>query len=286
MQRRHYPGEIALLTAIFVASLAIALWTKASFGLGGLVTISYLLSFLFPGLSLGVWSYLFHGMLLIVLIICTRKFRLEYIFCFVVGMVNGYAIDFFMFFFVSNLPADPFILKIIYFVAGFILASFGVAFLLKCNLPILAPDTFVKYMAEYTKIGYKNFKIGADVSALIICSVVSLSVFGEFLGVVGIGTLILAIFFGPSVSYICTLLDRYFFFDLHFKSLYIFTKEFNLSNKTQKTETGSAPAVPSNETSGEASPIHDDFFNQNEKGKNPAPSSDPDTAASNPNIDI
>ena len=103
MQNTHTPpaatrrytlrGELALLVAVTLNSFAVALTVYAGLGISPVSSFPYAISLVFPFLTLGTWTYLFQGALVLTLMILRRRFVPSYLFSFVVGFVFGTLLD-------------------------------------------------------------------------------------------------------------------------------------------------------------------------------------------------
>ena len=93
---RHRPvwrGELALLAAVIINSFAVVLMLYSGAGISAISSVPYAFSDVFPQLSLGTWTYLFQGLLILSLMILRKRFVVEYLFSFVVGFVFSELMD-------------------------------------------------------------------------------------------------------------------------------------------------------------------------------------------------
>ena len=93
MKKIRIPGELALFTAVIINSLGIALMTKSNFGISSISSVPYVFSQAFTILSFGTWNYTFQTILVISLMILSRKINLSYSFSFLMGIAFGKMID-------------------------------------------------------------------------------------------------------------------------------------------------------------------------------------------------
>jgi uncharacterized membrane protein YczE len=112
---------------------------------------------------------------------------------------------------VAFLP-DASWLAAVYFALGALGLSLGISLLMKCGLPILPFDTFVRDMSEHFGWPVKHIKTALDMSFLALTLILSLGVLGRLEGV-GIGTVIGALFTGSLVAGWSRMADRYFTFE-------------------------------------------------------------------------
>ena len=181
----------------------------AGAGISAISSVPYAFSEVFPKISLGTWTYLFQGLLVLSLMIMRKKFVPSYLFSFVVGFVFGELLDVHELW-ISVLPtALPF--RFLYFVISYVLICVGIAISNRCKLPIIPTDLFPRELADITKVGYPKIKIGFDVACLAVTAALTFFCLGHLEGL-GIGTILAAFTMGKGVGIVGTLLDRHFRF--------------------------------------------------------------------------
>lgn len=114
----------------------------------------------FPVFTLGTWTYLFQGALVLSLMIMRRKFIPSYMFSFVIGFIFGKLLDLHSLW-VDALP-DSLPWRIAYFVISYVMICIGIALCNRCGLPITPPDLFPRELTVITSLGYSKIKIGFD----------------------------------------------------------------------------------------------------------------------------
>ena len=87
------PGELALAFALVINTLGVILMLYSGSGISAISSVPYAFSKVFPMLTLGTWTYLFQGTLVLSLMILRRSFVPSYMFSFVVGFVFGKLLD-------------------------------------------------------------------------------------------------------------------------------------------------------------------------------------------------
>ena len=78
-------GELALVLAVLINSFAVAVTVYAGLGISPVSSFPYAVSLVFPFLTLGTWTYLFQGVLVITLMVLRKRFVPSYLFSFVAG---------------------------------------------------------------------------------------------------------------------------------------------------------------------------------------------------------
>ena len=199
-------GELALLVVVIINSLGVVLMLHSGSGISAISSVPYAFSEVFPALSLGTWTYIFQGALVLTLMILRRKFVPSYLFSFVVGfafseMLNVHKL------WVDTLPISvP--ERILYFVISYILLCIGIALSNRCGLPIIPTDLFPRELADVTKIRYSRIKVSYDVICLAITGVMTVLLLGHLDGL-GIGTILAAFTMGKVIGWIGDWMDAH-----------------------------------------------------------------------------
>ncbi|WP_303022760.1 DUF6198 family protein [uncultured Ruminococcus sp.] len=202
-------GELALLVAVCINSFGVVLMLYSGAGISAISSVPFAFSEVFPKISLGTWTYLFQGLLVLSLMIMRKKFVPSYLFSFVVGFVFGELLDVHELW-ISVLPtALPF--RFLYFIISYVLICVGIAISNRCKLPIIPTDLFPRELADITKASYPKIKIGFDVACLAVTAALTFFCLGHLEGL-GIGTILAAFTMGKGVGIVGTLLDRHFRF--------------------------------------------------------------------------
>lgn len=196
--------ELALLVVVIVNSLGVVLMLHSGSGISAISSVPYAFSEVFPALSLGTWTYIFQGVLVLTLMILRHKFVPSYLFSFVVGfafseMLNVHKL------WVDMLPVSvP--ERILYFVISYILICIGIALSNRCGLPIIPTDLFPRELSEITRIRYSRIKVSYDVICLAITGVMTVLLLGHLDGL-GVGTIMAAFTMGKVIGRIGDWMD-------------------------------------------------------------------------------
>ena len=86
-------GEIALIVIILINSLGVVLMLYSGSGISAISSVPYAFSLVFPKISLGTWTYIFQGLLVLSLMIMRKKFVAPYLFSFLVGFAFSEMLD-------------------------------------------------------------------------------------------------------------------------------------------------------------------------------------------------
>ena len=220
MKKPIFYKELSYVFGLLILVCATALTERADFGMSMVVAPAYILhlklSQVLPWFSYGVAAYVVQGVLLVIMVLILRRFRLSYLFSFVTAVLYGILVDWLMAM-VAYFPADTFAWRLLWYVLGTVLCSFSIALLFHTYLAPEAYDLFVKELSR--KFGWKIDKVKTtyDCASLLISVILSFSFFGfgVFQGV-KLGTLVCALVNGFLIGQFSKLLERHFDFQNRF----------------------------------------------------------------------
>ena len=190
-------GELALILVVLINSFGIVLMLHSGSGISAISSVPYAFSEVIPKLSLGTWTYIFQGLLILSLMILRKKFVPQYLFSFVVGFAFGIMVDIHELW-VNLLPLTlP--LRIIYFCISYLVICFGIALSNRCKLSIIPTDLFPRELSYITKIPYSKIKISFDVICLLATAIITFVFIGQIKGL-GVGTVLAAFTMGKAIG--------------------------------------------------------------------------------------
>lgn len=198
-------GEAVLILAIIINSMGVLLMLQSGSGISAISSVPYAFSEAFPKLSLGTWTYIFQGLLVITLMVLKKRFVPSYLFSFVAGFLFGEMMDVNELW-ITKLPLSiP--LRIFYFVLSYIIICFGIALSNRCKLPIIPTDLFPRDLSEIINKPYARVKIAFDVTCLFVTACLTYFALGKILGL-GVGTVVAAFTMGKGVAIAGSLIDK------------------------------------------------------------------------------
>mgnify|MGYP003174223565 CR=1 FL=1 len=208
-------GEIALIVIILINSLGVVLMLYSGSGISVIrisviSSVPYAFSLVFPKISLGTWTYIFQGLLVLSLMIMRKKFVAPYLFSFLVGFAFSEMLDIHEMW-INALPT-ALEYRVVYFVISYFLICFGIALSNRCGLPIIPTDLFPRELADITKIKYSRIKIGFDVICLAVTALMTCVMLGHLDGL-GIGTILAAFTMGKVIGMIGDKMDQHVRFE-------------------------------------------------------------------------
>ena len=174
-------------------------------GISAISSVPFAFSEVFPELSLGTWTYLFQGLLVLSLMVLRKRFVPQYLFSFVVGFVFGELLDIHELW--VSILSNGLFWCVLYFVISYFLISFGIALSNRCRLPIIPTDLFPRELAQIINVSYPRIKISFDVSCLAITAGMTFLFLGHLKGL-GIGTILAAFTMGKVVGILGGWLDH------------------------------------------------------------------------------
>ena len=208
-QQKNLPvirGELALLLVVVINSLGVVLMLYSGSGISAISSVPYAFSDVFNKISLGTWTYIFQGLLVLSLMIMRKKFVAHYLFSFVVGFAFSEMLDvheLWLNILPTGLPE-----RAVYFIVSYLILSFGIALSNRCGLPIIPTDLFPRELADITKVKYSKIKIGFDVTCLAVTALMT-GIFLGHLDGLGIGTIMAAFTMGKAVGMMGNWMDRH-----------------------------------------------------------------------------
>ena len=198
-------GELALLIVVIINSLGVVLMLHSGSGISAISSVPYAFSEVFTKLSLGTWTYIFQGALVLSLMILRKKFVPPYLFSFVVGFAFSEMLDVHKVW-VDTLPTSiP--ERVLYFVLSYILLCIGIALSNRCGLPIIPTDLFPRELADITSVRYSRIKVSFDVICLAVTALMTGLLLGHLDGL-GVGTILAAFTMGKVIGMIGDWMDQ------------------------------------------------------------------------------
>lgn len=199
-------GELALMVVVLINSLGVVLMLYSGSGISAISSVPYAFSEVFTKVSLGTWTYIFQGLLVLSLMIMRKKFVAPYLFSFVVGFAFSEMLDVHEMW--INVLPTAIGYRVIYFIISYLLLCIGIALSNRCGLPIIPTDLFPRELADITKIRYSRIKVSYDVICLAITGVMTVLLLGHLDGL-GIGTILAAFTMGKVIGWIGDWMDAH-----------------------------------------------------------------------------
>ncbi len=224
--KRSFSSELAYLLGLLTLALGAASMERANFGMSMIVAPAYVLyrklSLLLPFFTFGMAEYTVQAVLLAVMLLLLRKFRVSFLFSFATAVVYGLLLDGAMWL-AAFLPMEHIVSRAAGYVIGMLLSSFGVSLMFHTYIAPEVYELFVKELSAKHRISIYKFKTGYDIVSCLIAIILSFLFFGfgTFIGV-RLGTILCALVNGSIIGFFGRLLDALFeFYDrLPFRSFF------------------------------------------------------------------
>lgn len=221
MSKKTFYSELAYVFGLILLAFSTSLMTLANFGLSMVVAPAYIfhvwLQPIFPFFSFGMAEYVFQAVLLLLMMLIVRRFRLRYLFAFATAVLYGFLLDFFLFV-LSPLPTGLLWVRLLLFFVGMAVCSLGVSLMFHTYLAPEVYELFVKEISEVYHLSISRFKTVYDCSSCLLALLLSFLFFGfgTFVGV-NWGTIVCALVNGFLIGRFSSLLEHFFVFPPAFK---------------------------------------------------------------------
>ncbi|MBQ3730079.1 MAG: hypothetical protein IJT86_03055 [Spirochaetales bacterium] len=215
MKKTFYTELAYVLGLIFVA-LGVAFMEKPDFGVSMVVAPAYILhlkiSETYSFFTFGMAEYTLQAVLLIIMALVLRRFKLSYLFSFVTAVIYGFILDLCMLL-VSYVPMENMALRITYYTLGMVLCAIGIALFFHTYIAPEVYELFVKEVSSKYGVEIHRFKTGYDICSCLIGVILSFIFFGfgVFRGVKW-GTIICALINGTLIGLCSKFLEQRFEF--------------------------------------------------------------------------
>lgn len=219
MKRKLY-AELCYVFGIIILALGAAFMEKAGFGMSMIVSPAYILhvkiSQYLPFFSFGMAEYTFQALLLIVMIVVLRRFKISFLFSFVTAVIYGFILDMWIWV-LSFAPDYGLYTRIPYYIVGLLSCAVGVAFVFHTYIAPEVYELMVMQIADKFKKKTSIVKTVYDLTCLVLSLILSFSFFGMFKFVgVGFGTIICACINGFIIGRISKWMESKFEFPAAF----------------------------------------------------------------------
>lgn len=210
MKRHVFYSEFAYLCGLVLIALGAAIMERADFGMSMIVAPAYLLyRWLNPVWSFftfGTAEYCFQAVLLVIMVIVLRRFRLSYLLSFVTAVIYGFILDGCML--LAALLPNTTVWRVVWYLLGMLLGSLGVAMMFRTYLSAEVYELFVKEVSQHFGADITKFKTWYDRASCLVGLILSFAFFGlwHFVGVKW-GTIVCAVINGPIIGLLSRFLD-------------------------------------------------------------------------------
>ena len=214
--RKTFYTELAYVLGLIFVALGVAFMEKPDFGVSMVVAPAYILhlkiSETYSFFTFGMAEYTLQAVLLIIMALVLRRFKLSYLFSFVTAVIYGFILDLCMLL-VSYVPMENMALRITYYTLGMVLCAIGIALFFHTYIAPEVYELFVKEVSSKYGVEIHRFKTGYDICSCLIGVILSFIFFGfgVFRGVKW-GTIICAMINGTLIGLCSKFLEQRFEF--------------------------------------------------------------------------
>ena len=199
---------------LVLTALSVSLAARSGFGVSMVVAPAYVLHLklveIFPWFSFGVAEFLTQFLLIAVMILIIRDFRLRYVLTFGTAAIYGAILDMWRSIVGTEVP-EAFGARLAFAAGGILICGFAIALMFRTSWPQEAYDMFVKDVSEHLDIDTDKFKWGYDIASLLTAIALMLILFRTFsFEMIGPGTLVTTIVNAPLIAMFGRLIDKTF----------------------------------------------------------------------------
>ena len=214
--KKTFYTELAYVFGLLFVAFGVAFMEKSDFGVSMVVAPAYLLhlkiSETYSFFTFGMAEYTLQAVLLIIMMIILKKFRLSYLFSFVTAFIYGMILDLCMMI-IAGIPTDNMAMRLFLYVLGMWLCAIGISLFFHTYIAPEVYELFVKEVSAKYHVEIHRFKTGYDICSCLIGVILSFCFFGlwVFRGVKW-GTIFCALINGTMIGLCSKFFDRFFEF--------------------------------------------------------------------------
>lgn len=215
--KKTFYTELAYLLGVITLALGTAMMEAANFGVSMVVAPAYIVyskvSEFLPFVTFGMAEYFTQAILLIVLALVIRQFRVSYLFSFATTVFYGIVLDGWMAL-IGLGGAPSLLIRHGYYWVGLVICSLGVAFLFHTYISQAVYELFVAEVSRKYHFPLAKCKIVYDCVSCCVAIGMSLLLFGWSNGLCGVkwGTIVCAILNGNVIHWISRFMETHFDF--------------------------------------------------------------------------
>lgn len=225
MKKLPRSSELLWLFGIIFVALGVAICSKANLGVSMIAAPTFVVQEaaveLWSGFSVGVVEYLVQGLVLIILCLCVRRFNWRYLLAFLVAVIYGYTMNFFLWI-LGGVSFNAVWLRWVMLIVGDVITAFGVACFFHTYMPLQVFELFVAEVTDRYRLELHRVKTVFDISLLVISVSLALILFGDVTEFdwrtiyynsfhsLGLGTLVTTLINAPLINLMSRIISRVF----------------------------------------------------------------------------
>ena len=186
---------------LYLITLGVAFSIKSGLGSAPVSSIPYAMNLIW-GMEIGVATFIFHALLVLIeLLLLRRDFKKKHFLQVFVGVLFGAFTSFSVGLLGFIPPADSLIISFIMTILSIFFIALGLFFYVPTNIIPLSVEGVTQAIAIVTDKPFPKIKVYFDITVVATALILSYGFLGQ-LGSVGIGTILGALFIGITVKYI------------------------------------------------------------------------------------
>ena len=225
MKKLQKSSELLWIFGIVFVALGVAICSKANLGVSMIAAPAFIifeaLAPFWSGFSVGMMEYVIQGLMLILLCVIIRKFNWRFFIAFLVAVIYGYVLNFFLWVF-SKVSFNEIWLRWVMLIVGDVVTAFGVACYFKTYMPKQVYELFVAEIAMTFNLTITKVKSIFDASLLLLSGVLAFTLFGDVTTFnwstiyyqsfhsIGLGTVVTTLINSPIIGGCSKLIDKIF----------------------------------------------------------------------------
>ena len=228
MKKPVFYTELAYVLGLVLLGFGTAFMEAGDFGMSMIVAPAYLIylkvSKTVAWFTFGMSEYLFQIVLLAVMCLVLRRFRLSYLFSFATAFIYGWILDGCCLL-VRAIPCEGIPLRLVFYIGGMLISSLSICFLYHTYL---SPEVYELCIAEISdKFGFplSRCKTVYDCTSCLFAVILSFLFFGlwHFEGV-NVGTIVCALINGTLIGLFSKIFEKHYVFEDRFPKGRVFFK--------------------------------------------------------------
>lgn len=198
----------SLLIGTCFISFGIAIMSKASIGMSPISCFPYVMSLVYPKLTLGEWVLMWNALFSLLQIpVMGRNYKLYYLTQIPLAFLLGYCTDFAKYL-IRDIPVPDYMVSVLLVVLGTMVTALGVYLTVGARLIMNGPEAFIRSVSDRTHIKFGTLKSVFDCSNMLLAAVSSVIIFHKLYGVRE-GTVFAAIFTGVFVNLYTRIAEKF-----------------------------------------------------------------------------
>ncbi|MBR5279391.1 MAG: hypothetical protein IKU26_00280 [Clostridia bacterium] len=210
MKKIHRTAELMWVLGIVFIAFGVAICSKADLGVSMIAAPSFILSGALQGtygwLSVGVTEYIIQGIMIVLMCLIIRRFKWQYLLAFLVGVLYGYTLDFFLWLLADFAPTGLW-MQWGTLLIGDVVTALGVTCFFRTYMPVQVFELFVSEVAVRYSFSVNRVKWVFDISLLALSGLLAVLT-GCYQGI-GLGTLVTTFINAPIILIWGKILDYF-----------------------------------------------------------------------------